>query len=171
MKEHNWYVVRVKPGSEQQFVDWLSKSIASFGEYCSEFLVPESEVRGKKGVVSKKVYPGYVFMKVLMSDVVLRQILSSPFALKFLAGAGSVKPKIVTEEEMEAVRTMMKKEVIEDSDKLSSGDEVMILDEAFKFYTGVVDYIDERSGSVKVNIVFFGKMMSITFKLHQVRKK
>jgi len=154
---YKWYVVTVRPESEDKFVEWLGKATAGLNYY-EEIFVPK-QVK----------YSGYVFIKAALCDGLMKYISHNSYSFKLLTEPGGNIPKVITEEEIQNIKNAVYQKE-ESRDEVVPGDEVVILDDAFKNYSGVVSSMNEKNESACVEIMFFGTTMTVTFKLYQLKK-
>ena len=112
--------------------------------------------------VERKVFPGYVLVKMIMSDDSWYIIKNIRGVTGFVGSGG--KPTALTEEEVLALG-MEKREIIV---PYAVGDSVKITDGPFTSFTGVVDAIDVDDNSVRVIVPLFGRDTPIELELDEV---
>lgn len=165
-----WYVVHTYSGYENKVKTNLEKIIENRGleELISEVVVPLEEVVEKKDdvekTVSRKVFPGYVLIKMVMTDDTWYVIRNTTGVTGFV-GPGS-KPVPLSEEEVEALGVDKKEVII----NFSAGDSVKIVKGPFANQIGVVDEIDKSTGKITVSVVMFGRKTALELDADQVEE-
>ena len=165
-----WYVVHTYSGYENKVKTNLEKIIENRGleELISEVVVPLEEVVEKKDdvekTVSRKVFPGYVLIKMVMTDDTWYVIRNTTGVTGFV-GPGS-KPVPLSEEEVEALGVDKKEIII----NFSEGDSVKIVKGPFANQIGVVDEIDKSTGKITVSVVMFGRKTALELDADQVEE-
>lgn len=170
----NWYVIHVYSGYEDAVARDLKQRIESFGMENKIFnvLVPkEKKIKiknGKRQVIEEKIYPGYVFVDMIVTDDSWYVVRNTPRVTGFI-GAGTL-PIAVSKEEINDLKKRMG--VVEPKYKLNViiGDTVKIVDGPFKDFDGKVSEIDEERGKVKVLITIFGRETPVELDFLQVKK-
>ena len=166
--EPQWYVAHTYSGYENKVKANIEKAIQNrhLEDQIVEVSVPMQDVtevkNGKKRTVSKKLFPGYVLVKMIMSDDSWYIIKNIRGVTGFVGSGG--KPTALTEEEVLALG-MEKREIIV---PYAVGDSVKITDGPFTSFTGVVDAIDVDDNSVRVIVPLFGRDTPIELELDEV---
>ncbi len=166
--EKNWYVVHTYSGYENKVKANLEKRVESMGMQDKIFrvVVPEEEEmdikNGKKKVVKKKVFPGYVLVEIIMTDDSWYVVRNTRGVTSFV-GPGS-KPVPLTEAEVEMMGVEKKTVVVD----YQIGDHVTITDGPFADFVGTVEAINAEENSVRVVISMFGRETPIDLELNQV---
>lgn len=166
----NWYVVHTYSGHENKVKANIEKIVENRGmeDIILEVAVPTEEVvevkNGKKKVKLKKIFPGYVIVKMLMTDESWYVVRNTRGVTGFV-GPGS-KPVPLTEDE---VRNMGidKKEVTID---IVLGESVRVISGPFDSFVGVVEEINMDKQSFKVLISMFGRETPVELEFSQVVK-
>ena len=165
-----WYVVHTYSGYENKVKTNLEKIIENRGleELISEVVVPLEEVVEKKDdvekTVSRKIFPGYVLIKMVMTDDTW-YVIRNTTGVTGCVGPGS-KPVPLSEEEVEALGVDKKEIVI----NFSVGDSVKIVKGPFANQIGVVDEIDKATGKITVSVVMFGRKTALELDADQVEE-
>ncbi len=165
-----WYVVHTYSGYENKVKTNLEKIIENRGleELISEVVVPLEEVVEKKDdvekTVSRKVFPGYVLIKMVMTDDTWYVIRNTTGVTGFV-GPGS-KPVPLSEEEVEALGVDKKEIII----NFNVGDSIKIVKGPFANQIGVVDEIDKSTGKITVSVVMFGRKTALELDADQVEE-
>ena len=167
-KNAKWYVVHTYSGYENKVKTNLEKIIENrnFEDLIIDIKVPTEDVIESKGeekkVVTRKIFPGYVLIKMVMTDETWYVIRNSTGVTGFV-GPGS-KPVPLTEEEVEALGVDVR-EIFAD---YSVGDNVRIIEGAFVNQTGVVEEINKETKKVTVIVEMFGRKTSLELDINHV---
>lgn len=175
--EKNWYVVHTYSGYENKVKTNLEKRVESMGMQDKIFrvIVPEEEETeikdGKKKVIKKKVFPGYVLVEIIMTDDSWYVVRNTPGVTGFVgsAGAGS-KPTPLLPEEIEVVLKRMGVEEAKIAVDLEIGDKVSVKEGPFANFTGSVEELDTDKGKVKVLVNMFGRDTPVELNFNQIEK-
>ena len=159
-----WYVVNTYAGHENRVKDNLEKRIATMGisDYLFKVVVAEEvqiEVKnGKSKEVVRNIFPGYLFVEMIMTDEAWYVVRNTPGVTGFLGSyGGGAKPLPVREEEMLNVlrRIGQADKSIEVDYKV--GDSVKILSGPFSGMEGTVDAMNDENQVATVLIILFGR--------------
>lgn len=154
--------------SLKQRVDSLEMSDKIFN-----ILVPkEKKIKikhGKRAVVEEKIYPGYVFVEMIVTDDSWYVVRNTPMVTGFI-GAGTT-PRPVQDEEIKEILKKGGEEEPKYKIEFSVGDLVRIIDGPFKDKEGKVDEIDQARGRVKVSVSLFGRDTPVDLDFLQVKKE
>ncbi len=165
-----WYVVYTYSGYENKVKATLEKVIANRGleDKIEEIIIPmeeEIEIKdGKQKTSIKKVFPGYVLVKMIMSDETWYVIKSIKGVFSFV-GMGE-KPLPLTEQEM--ISLGISDEVINIDYEV--GDSITIMTEPFYNYPGIIESIDKEKQRVLVKVNMFGRETSVELDFDQIQK-
>lgn len=166
----NWYILKVQVNRENSICEALQRNIKRSGleSYFTDILVPTEDVRefnknGKSRVVKRKLYPGYIVVRMAINDETWFLVRDTPGIGDFTGAAG--KPVPLGEAEIQKILAAARPEEVEagqeDSIKTAIrfkvGDKVRVKDGYFQNYEGDVSNIDERNGRVTVMINIFGR--------------
>ncbi|MDD3487899.1 MAG: transcription termination/antitermination protein NusG [Candidatus Pacebacteria bacterium] len=170
----NWYVIHTYSGYEDAVARSLKQRIESLemGDKVFNVLVPkEKKIKikhGKRTVVEEKIYPGYVFVDMVVTDDSWYVVRNTPMVTGFI-GAGTT-PRPVLDEEMREILEKNKEEEPKYKIEFTVGDLVKIIDGPFRDKEGKVDEIDEKRGRVKVLVSLFGRDTPVDLDFLQVKK-
>ena len=165
----NWYVVHTYSGYENTVKATIEKYVEnrSMQELIHEISIPLETVTeitdsGPKEV-ERKVFPGYVLLKMVMTDDTWHLVRNVRGVTGFV-GEASNKPIPLTEEEVLALG-MEKHEIVV---SYNVGDRVRINDGPLESFTGIVDEIDAEKNKVVVVVSMFGRETPVEMQLDQV---
>lgn len=172
-KESNqmrWYVVHTYSGYENKVKANIEKTIENRGmqDQILEVSVPLQEVvelkNGQKKTVQRKVFPGYVLLKMIMNDDTWYVVRNTRGVTGFV-GPGS-KPVPLTEEEMEnlGIRT---NDLIVD---FKVGDTIKVVNGAWEDTIGVIQSIDLQKQKIIINVDMFGRETPVELNFTDVEK-
>lgn len=165
----HWYVVYTYSGYENKVKVTLEKLVENRGmqDKIQEIIIPmeeEIEIKdGKQKTSIKKVFPGYVLIKMIMTDETWYIVKNIKGVFNFV-GVGE-KPLPLTEKEMQTLG-------IEDIMNLDFevGDTVRIITEPFYNYTATIEEIFKDKKRVKVKVSMFGRETTVDLEFDQIQK-
>ena len=167
--EFKWYVAHTYSGYENKVKDSIEKTVENrgLGDLIGDVRIPMEETveeneQGVKKTVSRKIYPGYVFIKMKMTDESWYVVRNTRGCTGFV-GPGS-KPVPLSDQEV--INLGIEKRTVEVNYKV--GDFVNILSGPFDGYSGVVDSIDTEKNIVVVMISMLGRETPVELELNQV---
>ncbi len=165
-----WYVVHTYSGYENTVKATIEKTVESrqLHDRILAISIPMETVTeitesGVSKTYDRKVYPGYVLVKMVYSDDTWHVIRNIRGVTGFV-GTSSNDPTPLTDEEVYAMG-VEKKEIIVN---YAVGDTVRILDGPLTSFTGTVDHIEVENNAVSVIVSMFGRETSVEFELDQV---
>ena len=170
MDEARWYVVHTFSGYENKVATNLETIVENrhLQDWIHEVRVPTETVvetkDGQRREVERKVFPGYVLVKMVMSDDSWFVVRNVRGCTGFVGPNG--KPIPLTEQEVAALG-VEKKEIIID---YAVGDTVNIIDGPLENFSGVVEEIDQEKNMVRVTISMFGRETSVELELDQAER-
>ncbi len=165
MGEKHWYVVHTYSGYENRVQDNLMRKVESLGmqDRVLRAVVPMENVveekNGKRVIVQKKLYPGYVLVEMVVEPDTWYAVRNTPGVTGFV---GSEKvPVPLTDKEAERLLRSIGVEVEEKREKIEIkvkvGENVRIREGAFADFIGKVLEINENRGTITVSIDMFGR--------------
>ena len=170
MAEANWYVAHTYSGYENKVKANIEKTIENrhLEDQILEVRVPMQDVvemkNGTKKQVSKKLFPGYVLINMIMNDDTWYVVRNTRGVTGFV-GPGS-KPVPLTEEEM--IPLGIQTEIIEID--YAEGDSVVVTGGAWKDTTGVIQSINRQKQVVTINVELFGRETPVEISFAEVKK-
>lgn len=171
-----WYIVQAHSNFEKKVKETIESEAARKGlsELFEEILVPTETVvevrRGRKVESERKFFPGYVLVKMNLTDDVYHLIKNTPKVSGFLGSANKPMPvsdaevaRIVgqIQEGVERPRSLIHYEV---------GETVAVIDGHFQSFNGTVESVDEENERLKVLINIFGRGTPVELEYAQVKK-
>ncbi len=167
MDEARWYVVHTFSGYENKVATNLEKIVENrhLQDWIHEVRIPTETVvevkDNQRREVERKTFPGYVLVKMVMSDESWFVVRNVRGCTGFVGPNG--KPVPLTEQEVEALGVEKKEIVI----NYAVGDTVQIVDGPLENFSGVVEEIDMERNMVRVKISMFGRETSAELELEQ----
>ena len=169
-----WYIVNTQTSCEAIAKNSIEERIRSLHleDRFGEILIPSENVvelvKGKKATRSRKFFPGYIFVQMLMTDETWHVVKNASKVTGFVGG--KVKPPEVPEEEVLRVTKQMAlgAEKIQPKVKFSVGESVQVIDGPFSGFNGAVEEINPDKGKVKVLVSIFGRPTPVELDFVQV---
>jgi transcription termination/antitermination protein NusG len=172
--EPKWYIVQTLTGQEDKVKSRIETTVEELGlkERILRVLVPEEEtveIKGDKRVERKrKMYPGYVFVEMILDEDTWYKIRSTSGVARFIGGKTSPVP--VTDREMQRVLKQLGIKEKEITVEFSVGEPVRIISGSFRGYTGSVSEIYPTKSKLKAMINIFGRDTSVEVDFDRVEK-
>ncbi|MDH5410604.1 MAG: transcription termination/antitermination protein NusG [Alphaproteobacteria bacterium] len=171
-----WYVVHVYSGFEAKVVQSIKEQIAAKGmeDLFAEVLVPTEEVvemrRGAKVRSDRKFFPGYVLVKMELTDQTWHLVKDTPKVTGFLGARG--KPAPITQSEADRILRQVKEGVERPKPSVTFeiGEQVRVSDGPFTSFNGMVEDVDEERARLKVSVSIFGRATPVDLEYSQVEK-
>ena len=171
-----WYIVHAYSNFEKKVAESIREQAKAQGleENFSEILVPTEDVveirRGRKVNSERKFFPGYVLVKMDLTDEAYHLIKNTPKVTGFLGTDN--KPMPISE--AEALRIMQQVQEGVDRPKPSIsfevGEQVRVSDGPFASFNGTVEEVDDARSRVKVAVSIFGRATPVELEFAQVEK-
>ena len=175
--EKEWYVVNTYSGHEQKVKEKLEAKIESMGmqDYIYRIIIPETtEIEIKDGVKkekTKKMFPGYILVEMVMSDEAWYIVRNTPGVTGFIGSSGKgAKPTPLLPQEIDKVLANMGMSRLDVDSDMNVGDQVNIVDGPFKGMYGRIDSVDKENNRLNVLIDLFGQETPVEVELFQVSK-
>ena len=170
MAEANWFVVHTYSGYENKVKANIEKTIENrqLQDQILEVTVPMEEAfemkNGVKKQVSRKMFPGYVLLHMIMNDDTWYVVRNTRGVTGFV-GPGS-QPVPLTEEEMKNLGINVPKVVVD----YAVGDNVVVTSGVWKDTSGVVKSVNEGKQCVTINVDMFGRETPVEINFSEVKK-
>ena len=173
---HKWYIVHAYSNFEKRVKETILEQAKAQGleDQFSEVLVPTEDVveirRGRKVNAERKFFPGYVLVKMELTDQAYHLIKNTPKVTGFL-GSGS-KPMPVSEREVARIIGAIEEGVERPKPTISFeiGEQVKVTDGPFASFNGSVEDVDEDRARLKVTVSIFGRATLVELEYSQVEK-
>ncbi|MFN0218674.1 MAG: transcription termination/antitermination protein NusG [Hyphomicrobium sp.] len=171
-----WYIVHAYTNFERKVADAIRERAKAGGldHLFEDIVVPTEDVvevkRGRKISTERKFLPGYVLVKMKMTDAAFVMIKNTPKVTGFL-GADN-KPMPIPEDEAMRILHQVKEGVERPKPTITFevGENVKVADGPFASFTGVVEEVDEERSRVKVAVSIFGRPTPVELEFSQVEK-
>ena len=158
-QEAQWYVVHAYSGHEEKVKKNLEKRIES---------MDMQDKDGKRRHVQKRIFPGYILVRMVMSNESWFVVRNTPGVTSFVGSANSPVP--LQEKEVRAIQKQMKQEAPKIRVEFQVGESVRVVDGPFTDFHGKVDEINPEKGKLKVLVNMFGRETPVELDLLQVEK-
>jgi transcription termination/antitermination protein NusG len=173
--EGNWYVLHTYSGYENKVKKTIESRVEAFdmSDRVFEVVVPtqeEVEIKdGQRKTVQRKVFPGYVLVRMIMDEDTWYQLRNTPGVTGFVSQdnkpvplSGDVATNVLQEMEAEAPKVSV---------SFALGDTVRIIDGPFADFRGEVDEVNNEKGKIKVLVSFFGRETPVELDFLQAERE
>ena len=173
--EGKWYVLHTYSGYENKVKKTIESRVEAFdmGDRVFEVVVPtqeEVEIKdGQRKTVQRKVFPGYVLVRMVMDEDTWYQLRNTPGVTGFVSQdnkpvplSGDVATNVLQEMEAEAPKVTV---------SFALGDTVRIIDGPFADFRGEVDEVNNEKGKIKVLVSFFGRETPVELDFLQAERE
>jgi transcriptional antiterminator NusG len=173
--DKQWYILKVQSNREDSIRETLLRRISmqGLGKYFGDVIVPKEQVTefksGKKRVVSRKLYPGYILVNMILNDETWYLVRETGGIGDFTGSAGRPSPMLPQD-----VAKLLNKteEKADEAPRLKinfkKGDRVKINEGTFENFEGEVEAIDEANGRVTVMLSIFGRSTPVDIEYWQI---
>ncbi len=168
-----WYIIHAYSGFEGRVKQSLEERIASAGmqDYFSDIVIPEENVvelvKGEKKTSKRKFFPGYILVRMEMSDDTWHIVQDTPKVTGFV---GNMKPSPISDAEVQTLQNRIDEGTLKPKPKISfdEGDHVKIIDGPFTNFDGIVDEVKAEKGKLRVIVSIFGRSTPVELDFIQV---
>ena len=175
---HKWYIVHAYSNFEKKVAESIREQAKTQGldENFSDILVPTEDVveirRGRKVNAERKFFPGYVLVKMDLTDDTWHLIKNTAKVTGFLGGGGRGKPVPISESEAGRILRQVQEGVERPKPAVSFeiGEQVKVADGPFASFNGTVEDVDEERARLKVAVSIFGRSTPVELDYAQVEK-
>jgi len=171
----NWYILKVQSNREESIREGLLRrvSIQGLNRFFGEVIVPTEKVTefkaGKKRVIKRKLYPGYIVVHMEINEDTWFLVRETPGIGDFTGASGQPTPMAAHEVERIIAKQEEKSEKAPDLKiPFAKGDRVKVIEGNFENFEGEVDAIDKTNGRVTVMITIFNRTTPVEFEYWQV---
>ena len=176
MSQYRWYVLHAYSGYEKKVAESILDQANKLGikEHIEDISVPtQNIVEVKRGVrvnTERKIYPGYILIKMSLNDDTWHIIKTTPKLSGFLGNKG--KPVPISNAEAKRIS----EQVIDGVEKsrpaimYDVGEQVKVIDGPFASFNGEVEQIDEDKARLRVAVSIFGRSTPVDLEYSQVEK-
>jgi transcriptional antiterminator NusG len=173
-----WYILKVQVNREDSIRDALQRRVKVEGldRFFKEIVVPTEDVAeftktGKRKVVKRKLYPGYIMVSMHLNDETWFLVRETPGIGDFTGSAG--KPTPMLKRDVERILNIGKSDEgadahIKTAIPFKQGDRVRVKDGYFQNFEGDVESVDEANGRVTVMINIFGRSTPVELEHWQI---
>ena len=173
---HKWYIVHAYSNFEKKVAETIREQAKAQGleEQFSEILVPTEDVveirRGRKVNAERKFFPGYVLVKMELTDEAYHLIKNTPKVTGFLGSDN--KPMPLSDAEADRIIHQVQEGIERPKPSVSFevGEQVRVSDGPFASFNGTVEEVDEARSRVKVAVSIFGRATPVELEFGQVEK-
>lgn len=159
---YNWYVLQVFSTHEKKVKKALEehRDQSGLGDFIEEILLPTENVsevkKGQQKIVEKRLWPGYLLIKMKLTDESWHFVKTTPGVIDFLGGE---KPTALSQREVEEILKDLedKKQKVTQKHKFNVGDRVKITDGVFVNFIGTVTDVFHDKGRLSVLVSIFGR--------------
>jgi transcriptional antiterminator NusG len=171
-----WYVIHVYSGFEKKVAESIEEQAVQshLSDMIEQVLVPLEEVvemrRGAKVAAERKFFPGYVLIKMELSDETWHLVKNTSKVTDFLGGRG--RPIPISEKEAMQILSQVEEGVERPRPSITFdiGEQVRVCDGPFNSFNGLVEEVDEEKARVKVSVSIFGRSTPVELEYSQVEK-
>ena len=175
-----WYIVNVYSGSEKKVAASIKEQavLKKLDDKILDVLVPMETVvdtkkslkKGEKVSTERKFFPGYILVKMEMTDESQLMVQTTPRVSGFLGGRN--KPQPISEAEVERIMQQIN-EGLEDPKVVvayETGEQIRVIEGPFASFIGVVEDVDNEKSRLKVSVSIFGRYTPVELEFSQVEK-
>jgi len=178
---NQWFIIQTLSGQEHKVKESIEKRIKAeeMEDFIKEVLVPMEKVvdvrGGKKTVTSRKLWPGYVFVDMVLLDDD-RRVIEKPWYFiretQGVIGFLSDPPQPTPTSEVDAIKAQISASEETEKPKVnfSVGETIKINNGPFLNFSGVIEEIDTERGKLKVTVNIFGRNTPVELEYWQVEK-
>lgn len=176
MQKARWYVIHVYSGSEKKVAEAILEQAdkKELKDFILEVLVPTEEIvevkRGSRISSEKNFFPGYVLVKMIMTDESWHLVRNTAKVTTFLGGKG--KPSPISEAEVKRIVNQVEERQAKPALTIyfDVGEQLRVSDGPFTSFTGTVEEVDYEKERLKVSVMIFGRPTPVDLGFNQVEK-
>lgn len=172
----DWYIIHTASGAEKQVKRAIFDQVKKkhMQDLFEDIVIPIAEIpsikRGKPVIFEKKFMPGYVLIKMCMTDDSWHLVKNVPKVIGFLGN--KIKPEPLSNKGVNDIFAQLKveEENLNSASTYMIGEEVLIVDGPFDTFTGVIENVDVANSILDVSVAIFGRTTLIKLNFSQVKK-
>ncbi len=172
----SWYVVHVYSGSEKKVAESIKEQavLKKMDDRIFDVMVPTENVievrKGAKVNSEHKFFPGYVLVKMEMSDECWHVIKNTPRVTGFLGSRN--KPQPISEAEAQRIMHQVQEGIERPQTVVNfeAGEQIRVIDGPFSSFVGLVEDVDAEKSRLKVSVSIFGRSTPVELEFSQVEK-
>jgi len=169
-----WYAIHVYSGFEERVRKHLEQQLDQQGyqDQVEEILIPIENVvefkNGKKQILQKNFFPGYILIRMQMSEALWYLVKNTPKVTDFISSGK--KPAALADVEVEQIIAQMKAGMEKPKPRIlfQKGESVRIIEGAFANFNGVVEEVNQEKSRLKVMVSIFGRATAVDVEFSQV---
>ena len=173
-----WYIIHAYSNFEKKVAESINEraTLSGIEDLIEEIIVPTEEVvelrRGRKVTSEKRFFPGYVLIKMDLTDQAFHLVKDTPKVTGFLGSDHGTKPHPVSQDEIDRITNRVQEGI--DNPKPSIifeiGEQVRVSEGPFASFSGFVEEVDEEKTRLKVAVSIFGRPTPVELQYGQVEK-
>ncbi|GAB5512038.1 MAG: transcription termination/antitermination protein NusG [Hyphomicrobiales bacterium] len=171
-----WYIVHAYSNFEKKVAESIREGAEAAGldSLFDQILVPVEKVvemrRGRKIDTERKFFPGYVMVRMEMTDEAYHLIKNTPKVTGFLGS--DMKPIPISDAEAETILNQVQEGVDRPKPSITFdvGEQVRVADGPFASFNGIVEEVDGERARLKVSVSIFGRATPVELEYGQVEK-
>ena len=173
-EDRKWYVLQTLTGNEELVKASIERSVKQFSieDKVFSILVPEEDIveikEGKRVEKKKKMFPGYVFVEMILDETSWHAIKQTPGVAKFIGN--KTRPIPVTDREMQRVLKQLGVREERIDVFFDKGEAIRIISGPFRGYTGSVEEINTQRSKIKALVNIFGRDTPMEIDFEQAEK-
>lgn len=177
-KRLRWYIVHTYSGFEQRVQKTINEMMRTGQDQgmIERVVVPTEKVqepsktRPEPRTTTRKFYPGYIMVRMIMTDLSWHLVQSIPKVTGFVGGKN--RPAPMMDHEAERILSQMEQSLEKPRPKFNFdvGDDVRVLEGPFKDFNGVVEDVNHDKGKLRVSVSVFGRQTPVELDFTYVSK-
>jgi transcriptional antiterminator NusG len=173
---HRWYVIHTYSGYENKVRDSLLERMSAVGwpDKVSEMLIPSEDIvelkKGKRKVSERKIFPGYILVKMELNDDTWHIVRDTPKITGFVGGR--THPAPLSDAEVQEIIDQTTSDTGKPKPKVlfRVGESVRVIDGPFTSFIGMVDDVNSERGKLRVMVSIFGRSTPVELDFLQVER-
>lgn len=171
-----WYIIHAHSGFEKKVAQTIKEQFAQHNvtDKLEQIVVPTEEVlevrRGKKVSTERKFFPGYVLIKMELTDLTWHLVKTTQKVTGFLGGHG--RPQAIPQAQIDKIFSQIQEGIEKPRSNVvfEIGESVKVIDGPFDSFVGVVEDVEEEKARLKVSVSIFGRSTPVELEFSQVEK-